>query len=100
MGGFYSVWSINQFLKLVSNDYGSGILAMTSPKIIACFTDATLDPHLHSAAIGIMLGGLAPFILISLLEKYISKSNYYLVVDDHDDIDRISIRSINNINSS
>ena len=100
MGGFYSGWSINQFLKLVSNDYGAGILAMTFSQIIACFTDAILDPHLQSAAIGIMLGGLTPFILISLLEKYISKSNYYLVMGDHDDIKRISIRSINNINSS
>ena len=89
MGGFYSVWSINKFLKLVSNDYDAGILAMTFPKIIACFTSTTLDPHLQSTAIRIMLGGLTPFILISFLGKYISKSNYFLVLDDHDDINRI-----------
>ena len=54
--------------------------------VIADFVAATLDPHLKSAAIGIVLGGLAPLVLIPLLEKYVVKSKHHIVVGDHEDV--------------
>ena len=47
---------------------------------------ATLDPHLKSAAIGIVIGGLIPLSVIPLMEKYVTKSKYHVVVGDHEDL--------------
>ena len=54
--------------------------------IIADFIAATLDPHLKSAAIGIVIGGLIPLSVIPLMEKYVTKSKYHVVVGDHEDL--------------
>jgi len=84
--GFYSGWSINRLLKIASNGYVAGILGVVIAHVIADFIAATIDPHLKSAALGIVFGGLTPLLLIPFLEKYITKSQYHIVVGDHDDI--------------
>ena len=48
--GFYSGWSINRFLKLVSNGAIAGIIGIVLAHIIADFIAALLDPDLKSAA--------------------------------------------------
>ena len=84
--GFYSGWSINRFLKLVSNGAIAGIIGIVLAHIIADFIAALLDPNLKSAAFGIVLGGFLPLLTVPFLEKYVTKSQYHNVVGDHEDL--------------
>jgi putative Mn2+ efflux pump MntP len=84
--GFYSGWSINRLLKIVSNGYVAGIFGVVFAHVIADFIAATLDPHLKSAAVGIVIGGLLPLISVPFMEKFVTKSKYHIVAGDHDDI--------------
>ena len=84
--GFYSGWSINRFLKLVSNGAIAGIVGIVLAHIIADFIAALADPSLKSAAVGIVLGGFLPLIAVPFLEKYVTKSRYHTVVGDHEDL--------------
>jgi H+/Cl- antiporter ClcA len=84
--GFYSGWSLNRLLKIVSNGYVAGIMGVVVAHVIADFIAALIDPNLKSAAIGIVLGGLAPLLLVPLLDKYITKSKHHIVVGDHEDV--------------
>ena len=84
--GFYSGWSINRLLKVVSNGYVAGIIGVVFAHVIADFIAAILDPSLRTATIGIVLGGLIPLVLIPLLDKYVVKSKHHIVVGDHDDL--------------
>ena len=84
--GFYTGWSINRLLKIVSNGYIAGIVGVIIAHVVADFIAATLDPNLKSAAIGIVLGGLVPLLLIPFLEKYVTKSKHHIVVGDHEDL--------------
>ena len=84
--GFYSGWSINRFLKLISNGAIAGIIGIVLAHIIADFIAALLDPDLKSAAIGIVLGGFLPLLSVPFLEKYVTKSQYHTVVGNHEDL--------------
>ena len=88
--GYYSGWSINRLLKLVSNGYVAGIfraaLAQVEAEIIASY----LDPHLRSMVLGIVIGGLIPLAIVPFLEKFITKSKHHIVVGDHEDIEKDS----------
>ena len=84
--GFYTGWSINRLLKIVFNGYIAGIVGVIIAHVVADFIAATLDPDLKSAAIGIVLGGLVPLLLIPFLEKYVTKSKHHIVVGDHEDL--------------
>ena len=59
--GYYSGWSINRFLKIVSNGYIAGIVGAAMSHIIADLIASYLDPHLRTMIIGIVLGGVADF---------------------------------------
>ena len=84
--GFYFGWSINRLLKIISNGYVAGIVGVIIAHVIADFIAATLDPDLKSAAIGIVLGGLIPLLLIPFMERYVTKSKHHIVVGDHEDL--------------
>ena len=84
--GFYSGWSSNRLLKVVSNGYVAGIIGVVFAHVIADFIAAILDPSLRTATIGIVLGGLIPLVLIPILDKYVVKSKHHIVVGDHDDL--------------
>lgn len=84
--GFYFGWSVNRALKVVSNGYIAGIFGVVIAHVIADFIAASLDPHLQSAAVGIVLGGLVPLALIPLLDRFVVKSEHHIVVGDHEDI--------------
>ena len=84
--GFYSGWSVNRLLKIASNGYIAGIFGVIIAHVIADFIAASLDPHLKSAAIGIVLGGLILLTLVPIFDKYIVKSKHHIVVSDHDDL--------------
>ena len=84
--GFYTGWSINRLLKVASNGYVAGILGVIIAHVVADFIAATLDPHIQFAAMGIVLGGLTPLLIIPVLEKYVTKSRHHMVAGDHEDV--------------
>ena len=84
--GYYTGWSINRLLKIVSNGFIAGIFGVVIAHVIADYIAATLDPNLRTAAIGIVLGGLIPLIIIPFLEKYVTKSKHHIAVGDHEDL--------------
>ena len=84
--GFYSGWSINRLLKIVSNGYVAGILGVVFAHVIADLIASIIDPSIRSAAIGIVLGGLIPLLLIPFMERYVTKSKHHIVVGDHEDL--------------
>ena len=82
--GFYTGWSINRLLKIVSNGAIAGIVGIVFAHIVADFIAAMADPDLQSAAVGIVLGGFLPLLAVPFLEKYVTKSKYHTVVGDHE----------------
>ena len=84
--GFYTGWSINRLLKIVSNGFIAGIIGVIIAHVIADYIAATLDPALRSAALGIVVGGMLPILLIPFLEKYVTKSKYHIAIGDHEDL--------------
>ena len=84
--GFYTGWSINRFLKILSNGAIAGIVGIVFAHIIADFIAALADPDLKSAAYGIVIGGFLPLLAVPFLEKYVTKSKYHTVVGDHEDL--------------
>ena len=84
--GFYTGWSINRLLKIVSNGFIAGIVGVIIAHVIADYVAATLDPNIRSAAMGIVIGGLIPLIFIPLLEKHVTKSEHHIAIGDHEDL--------------
>ena len=84
--GYYTGFSINRFLKIVSKGYIAGIVGAGFAHIIADFIAAMLDKDLRSATVGIVIGGILPLLLIPFLEKYIAKNPDHIVVGDHEDV--------------
>ncbi len=84
--GFYTGWSINRLLKIISNGFIAGIMGVVIAHVVADYIAATLDPDIRPAALGIVVGGLLPLILIPFLEKYITKSKYHIDEGDHEDL--------------
>ena len=86
--GFYTGWSINRLLKIVSNGFIAGIVGVVIAHVIADYIAASLDPNIRSAAFGIVIGGLIPLIFIPFLEKYVIKSEHHIAIGDHEDLKR------------
>ena len=86
--GYYSGWSINRFLKLMSNGFLAGIIGAIFAHVIADLIASLLDPSIRPATLGILLGGITPLIFIPFLEKYVVKSKHHIVVGDHEDIEK------------
>ena len=86
--GFYTGWSINRLLKIISSGFIAGIIGVVIAHVIADYIAATLDPDIRSAALGIVIGGLLPLIFIPFLEKYITKSKYHIAIGDHEELQK------------
>ena len=84
--GFYTGWSINRLLKIISNGFIAGIIGVIIAHVIADYIAATLDPAIRSAALGIVIGGLIPLIFIPFLEHYVTKSEHHIAIGDHEDL--------------
>ena len=84
--GFYTGWSINRLLKVASNWAIAEITGIVLAHIVANFIAALADPNLKSATFSILLGGFLPLLVVPFLEKYVTKSKYYIVVGDHEDL--------------
>ena len=86
--GFYTGWSINRLLKIISSGFIAGIIGVVIAHVIADYIAAMLDPDIRSAALGIAMGGLLPLILIPFLEKYITKSKYHIAIGGHEELQK------------
>ena len=86
--GYYSGFSINRLLKLASNGYVAGIFGAGIAHVLADLIAALLDSTMRPATLGIVIGGLLPLLLVPLLEKFVVKSKYHVVIGDHEDIER------------
>ena len=84
--GFYTGWSINRFLKLISNNFIAGIVGVIIAHSFSDLIAAMIDHNMRDAALGIFLGGLVALPFIPLLEKYIIKSKYHISIGDHEDL--------------
>ena len=84
--GFYTGWSINRFLKLISNSFIAGIFGVIIAHSFSDLIAAMIDPNIRDSALGIFLGGLVALPFIPLLEKYIIKSKYHIAIGDHEDL--------------
>ena len=84
--GYYTAFSINRFLKLISNGYIAGIFGAALSHIIADLIASYIDPHIRSMILGIVVGGIVPLIFIPFLERYIIKSKNHIITGDHEDV--------------
>ena len=84
--GFYTGWSINRFLKLISNNFIAGIVGVIIAHSFSDLIAAMIDPNIRDSALGIFLGGLVALPFVPLLEKYIIKSKYHIAIGDHEDL--------------
>lgn len=86
--GYYTGFSINRLLKILSNGYIAGIVGAGIAHVLADLIAALIDPSMRPATLGIVIGGLLPLLLIPLLEKVVIKSEYHVVIGDHEDIEK------------
>ena len=86
--GYYSGFSINRLLKILSNGYIAGIIGAGIAHVLADLIAALIDPSMRPATLGIVIGGLLPLLLVPLLERVVIKSKYHVVIGDHEDIEK------------
>tara|TARA_B100000676_G_C18076305_1_gene847857 strand:- start:2264 stop:2644 length:381 start_codon:yes stop_codon:yes gene_type:complete len=86
--GYYTGFSINRLLKILSNGYIAGIIGAGIAHVLADLIAALIDPSMRPATLGIVIGGLLPLLLVPLLEKVVVKSKYHVVIGDHEDIEK------------
>ena len=86
--GYYSGFSINRLLKIVSNGYVAGIIGAGIAHVLADLIAALLDSTMRPATLGIVIGGLLPLLLVPFLERVVIKSKHHVVVGDHEDVER------------
>ena len=86
--GYYTGFSINRLLKILSNGYIAGILGAGIAHVLADLIAALIDPSMRPATLGIVIGGILPLLLIPLLEKVVIKSKHHVVIGDHEDIEK------------
>ncbi len=84
--GYYSGWSINRFLKIISNGYIAGIFGAALSHVIADIIASFMDPHIRSMVLGIVVGGVIPLFFVPILEKYVIKSEHHVITGDHEDV--------------
>ena len=86
--GYYTGFSINRLLKILSNGYIAGIIGAGIAHVLADLIAALIDPSMRPATLGIVIGGLLPLLLVPLLEKVVIKSKHHVVIGDHEDIEK------------
>jgi hypothetical protein len=86
--GYYSGFSINRLLKIVSNGYVAGIIGAGIAHVLADLIAALLDSTMRPATLGIGFGGLLPLLLVPVLERVVVKSKHHVVIGDHEDVEK------------
>ena len=85
--GYYSGFSINRLLKILSNGYIAGIIGAGIAHVLADLIAALIDPSIRPATLGIVIGGLLPLLLVPFFEKVVVKSKHHVLIGDHEDIE-------------
>jgi len=67
--GYYSGFSINRLLKILSNGYIAGIIGAGIAHVLADLIAALIDPSMRPATLGIVIGGLLPLLLVPFRES-------------------------------
>ena len=62
--GYYSGWSINRFLKIVSKGYIAGIFEQFFSLYFSGSLLQVIYPHIRSMILGIVIGGVIPLAFI------------------------------------
>ena len=83
--GYYTGFSINRFLKILSNGYVAGIFGIVLSHIIADIIACYLDPDLRKMIFGVVIGGIIPLLFIPILEKFVVKNKQNFLVETKDD---------------
>ena len=83
--GYYTGFSINKFLKILSNGYVAGIFGIVLSHIIADIIACYLDPDLRKMIFGVVIGGIIPLLFIPILEKFVVKNKQNFLVETKDD---------------
>ena len=86
--GYYTGWSINRLLKIISNGYIAGIFGAALSHVVADVIASFLDPHIRKMLLGIVLGGIIPLFFIPLFEKFLVKRENHIVTGDNKDINK------------
>ena len=86
--GYYSGFSINRLLKIVSNGYVAGIIGAGIAHVLADLIAALLDSTMRPATLGIVFGGLLPLLFVPVLERVVVKSKHHVVIGDHEDVEK------------
>ena len=84
--GYYTGWSINRLLKIISSGYIAGIFGAALSHILADLIASLVDPHIRTMVVGIVIGGIVPLFFVPFLEKYVIKSRHHIITGDHEDI--------------
>ena len=84
--GYYTGFSINKFLKILSNGYVAGIFGIVLSHIVADIIACYLDPDLRKMIFGVVVGGIIPLLFIPILEKFVVKSKQNFLVESKDDV--------------
>ncbi|MDC3091726.1 hypothetical protein OA848_05000, partial [Rickettsiales bacterium] len=74
--GYYTGFSINKFLKILSNGYVAGIFGAALSHIFADIIACYLDPDLRKMIFGVVIGGIIPLFFIPIFEKFVVKSKH------------------------
>ena len=86
--GYYTGFSINKFLKILSNGYVAGIFGVVLSHIIADIIACYLDPDLRKMIFGVVIGGIIPLFFIPILEKFLVKSKQSFLDEPKDEINK------------
>ena len=88
--GYYTGFSINRFLKILSNGYVAGIFGAALSHIFADIIACYLDPHLRTMIVGVVVGGIIPLFFIPIFEKFVAKSDRKFLEKKEEKIEEIS----------
>lgn len=88
--GYYTGFSINRFLKILSNGYVAGIFGAALSHIFADIIACYLDPHLRSMIFGVVIGGIIPLFFIPIFEKFVAKSDHKFLDKDKNDLKKFT----------
>tara|TARA_B100000886_G_scaffold340115_1_gene307991 strand:- start:1279 stop:1635 length:357 start_codon:yes stop_codon:yes gene_type:complete len=83
--GYYTGFSINRFLKILSNGYVAGIFGAALSHIFADIIACYLDPDLRKMIFGVVIGGIIPLLSIPIFEKFLVRSKHNFLDDDKKD---------------
>ena len=64
--GYYTGWSINRFLKILSKGYIAGIIGAASAHVLADLVASLIDPSIRPMTVGIVIGGIIPLLFIPI----------------------------------